>query len=133
MAQVSKGCSQCIAIKGSGDNYHRFVFLTLEFDVDKAVRMVKTLSKAAEVVNWNPDHNGIYVNRAHTAHVDPKSPGIMAKLRFKTTGELLILCIDGNHRAARAVQDGTEFSAYWLTEQESYSLLKAGKRFIQKP
>ena len=53
----------------------------------------------------------------HLKHVDPSRPGIVVR-RF---GGLVLL--DGVHRAARALQAGTEFRVYELTYEESLQCL----------
>jgi hypothetical protein len=64
---------------------------------------------------------GVHILPAHLYHLPPSpGPGIMVTL----PSGLGLPVIDGNHRAARALRDGTEFLAYLLPEAESLELLR---------
>jgi hypothetical protein len=63
----------------------------------------------------------VHIVPAHLYHLPPNpGPGIMVTLPSGLGRPL----IDGNHRAARALRDGTEFLAYLLPEAESLELLR---------
>ena len=64
---------------------------------------------------------GVDILPTRLYHLPPNlGPGIMVTL----PSELGRPLIDGNHRAARALRDGTEFLAYLLPEAESLELLR---------
>ena len=64
---------------------------------------------------------GVHILPAHLYHLPPNpGPGIMVTLPSGLGRPV----IDGNHRAARALRDGTEFLAYLLPEAESLELLR---------
>jgi len=64
---------------------------------------------------------GVHILPAHLYHLPPDpGPGIMVTLPSGLGKPV----IDGNHRAARALRDGTEFLAYLLPEGESLELLR---------
>jgi hypothetical protein len=64
---------------------------------------------------------GVHILPAHLYHLPPNpGPGIMVTLPSGLGRPL----IDGNHRAARALRDGTDFLAYLLPEAESLELLR---------
>jgi hypothetical protein len=59
---------------------------------------------------------GVHILSAHLYHLPPnQGTGIMVTLPSGLGRPV----IDGNHRAARALRDGTEFLAYLLAEAES--------------
>ncbi len=58
-----------------------------------------------------------HYEEAHLPHIDPDNPGILGQ-RF--TGPFLL---DGVHRAARCLQQGKEFQAFVLTQEETLSCL----------
>ena len=116
-------CSRCPVIGAEdipGDEY--FELRSLRFNLQIAGRlcresMLHRLAGAA-LARWL-DH--VHIDERHIDHL-PSSlgPGIMVTLPSGCGRPL----IDGNHRAARALRDGTEFLAYVLPEAETLELLR---------
>ena len=98
------------------------------FDVDQA-RLLVADGRLAIETDEDDIHSAVresVIEKAHISHVDPSIPGIIAHVRFKTLdGELLKghVLIDGHHRAARCLEEGIEFRAYLLGEDESAAIL----------
>ena len=89
------------------------------FDVEKAKQIV---SDARRPELLRPDALApllftSHFEEAHLPHVNLDSPGILGQ-RF--SGSFLL---DGVHRAARCVQQGTDFHAFLLTQEETLSCL----------
>jgi len=99
-----------------------------DFDVTRARAMVADGREPVEV-----DEESVRASLEkcsmcwpHVDHVDPRYPGIIAHVRYRTNdGEMIYghVLIDGNHRAARCLRDGLPFFAQLLTEEESQEIL----------
>ena len=89
------------------------------FDVEKAKQIVSD-GRRAELLPADalaPILAASHYEEAHLAHVNPESPGILGQ-RF--SGFFLL---DGVHRAARCLQQGKDFHAFVLTQEETLSCL----------
>ena len=89
------------------------------FDVEKAKQIVSD-GRRPELVP--ADALALFLaashyEEAHLPHVDPDSPGILGQ-RFSGT-----FLLDGVHRAARCLQQGKDFHAFVLTQEETLSCL----------
>jgi len=89
------------------------------FDVEKAKQIVAdgrrpVLVPADALV---PLLAASHYEEAHLPHVDLRSPGIQGQ-RFSGT-----FLLDGVHRAARCLQQGKDFHAFVLTQEETLSCL----------
>lgn len=116
-------CPRCPIIGAEdipGDEY--FEFRSLRFSLQAAHRL------ANNSMLHRVDHAGlaewlehVLIDRHHVDHLPAElGPGIM--LTFPSgLGRPLI---DGNHRAARALRDDTEFLVYLLPEAETLELLR---------
>lgn len=89
------------------------------FDVEKAKQIVsdgrrpELLPPGTLALLLGASH----YEEAHLAHVNPDSPGILAQ-RFN--GPFIL---DGVHRVVRCVQQGKDFHAFVLSQQETLSCL----------
>lgn len=99
-----------------------FEFRALRFDLHAARGLIKP-SMLHRV-----DHAGlaswlerVFINPRHVDHLPADlGPGIMVTFPAGLGQPL----IDGNHRAARALRDRTEFLVYLLPEPETFELLR---------
>jgi len=89
------------------------------FDVEKAKQIVSD-GRRPELVPADALAQLLaasHYEEAHLAHVDPDTPGILGQ-RFSGT-----FLLDGVHRAARCLQQGKDFHAFVLTQEETLSCL----------
>jgi len=89
------------------------------FDVEKAKQIVSD-ARRPELVPADalaPLLVASHYEEAHLPHVNLNSPGILGQ-RF--SGSFLL---DGVHRAARCLQQGKDFHAFVLTQEETLSCL----------
>jgi len=89
------------------------------FDVEKAKQIVSD-GRRVELLpagGLAPVLAASHYEEAHLAHVNPESPGIFGQ-RF--SGFFLL---DGVHRAARCLQQGKDFHAFVLTQEETLACL----------
>jgi len=116
-------CLRCPVIGAEdipGDEY--FELRSLRFNLQIARKlcrdsMLHRLDNAG-LARWL-DH--VHIDQEHIDHLPSNpGPGIMMTLPSGCGRPL----IDGNHRAARALRDGTEFLAYVLPEAKTLELLR---------
>jgi hypothetical protein len=120
--------SQCPACKASGAETFWFLRQRFIFDVDRAREITQDGRKpnllARDDVRYAVDSS--HINVAHVPHVEPRFPGIVARVRFiGKAGEIVRgdVLIDGHHRAARCLQLGRPFSVYLLDYDETDEIL----------
>lgn len=120
----STGCPHC----RSGPETYWYMKHRYLFDVDLARQLVQDGREPVEVdeasvkqsVEWTVIHP------EHVKHVNTDYPGIVTHVWYplengeRVHGHLLI---DGNHRAARCLQEGIPFFAHVLTEEESLQIV----------
>ena len=117
-------CPRCQLNTVQGDEvfYHRKD--TFKFNVDLAMQIASDGREPVEVDEESLRQSLLdcIVTQEHLPHVNLGRPGIIADVTYvfddgqQHTGHLLI---DGNHRAARSLQDGLPFYAYVLTKEET--------------
>ena len=120
----SKKCPHC----QSGPETYWYMKHRYLFDVDLAREFVQDGRKPVEVdeasVRQSVEWTVIYPE--HIKHVNTKYPGIITHVWFplqngeRVQGHLLI---DGNHRAARCLEENLPFFAHVLTEDESRQIV----------
>jgi hypothetical protein len=110
-AQRELGGAEVYELKGPGGSSL--------FDVEKAKQIVSNGRPAELLPPGTPALLlGVsHYEESHLAHVNPDSPGILGQ-RF--SGPFLL---DGVHRAARCLQQGKDFHAFVLTQEETLSCL----------
>jgi len=116
-------CSRCPVIGAEdipGDEY--FELRALRFNLQIARKLCRDFMlhrlDGVGLARWL-DH--VHIDQEHIDHLPSNlGPGIMVTLPGGCGRPL----IDGNHRAARAVRDRTEFLAYLLPETETLELLR---------
>lgn len=134
MSKARRGAKKSKAGKNScphcrqGSFTYSYLGERFKFDVDRAFKIVADGREPVEVdeesIRRALKRTRIY--KEHLEHVDLKYPGIIAHVSCVTpegdfaSGHALI---DGNHRAARALDLGVPFFAYVLTEAESEEIL----------
>lgn len=121
---ATQACPRC----KRGRETYVYMNERFEFDVDRAREIVQDGREALEIEEESVRESveASEIHEMHIAHVDPSIPGIIAHLFYRTPeGETIRahLLIDGNHRAARCLQDQRPFEAYLLTEEESEAVL----------
>jgi hypothetical protein len=99
-----------------------FEFRALRFSLQAACELIKPLMLRrvdhAGLASWL-EH--VFINPRHIDHLPAElGPGIMVTLPAGLGRPL----VDGNHRAARALRDRTEFMVYLLPEAETLELLR---------
>jgi len=138
------------SLRKNAEGNEIFEFFGLRFDVDLAERIIQSAPREARVApraflksfvdagEDEPDENGVmhiditkhYVNKEHMKTVDITKPGIVAVAINKADPKRNLgekpfsILIDGNHRAARALQENKEFKVYVLTPEESWKALE---------
>jgi hypothetical protein len=116
-------CPRC-PVLGAGDHpgVEYFQALSLSFHVPIARELCReSVLHRVERTPLKSWLTSVHILPAHLYHLPPNpGPGIMVTLPSGLGRPL----IDGNHRAARALRDGTEFLAYLLPEVESLELLR---------
>jgi hypothetical protein len=122
-----KGCSRCSRDPERGEVF-RCYRGNYTFDVDLAREYIsdgrKPVLMEADDVAYSIQRAEI--NEGHLEHVDPTLPGIVCHVFVPTTdGEIVraTRLIDGHHRAARNLRDGTDFYVYVLSQRESVKIL----------
>jgi hypothetical protein len=116
-------CPRCPVIGAEdipGEEF--FEFRALRF----SLRVARELAKPSML--HRVDHAGlaawlehVFINSQHVDHLPAQlGPGIMVTFPAGLGRPL----IDGNHRAARALRDRTEFVVYLLPEYETLELLR---------
>lgn len=117
-------CSRCPVIGAEdipGEEF--FEFRALRFNLQIARRLT-TLAMLHRVdrkglAEWL-EH--VFLDLRHIDHLPAElGPGLMVTLPAGLGRPL----IDGNHRAARSLRDGTEFVVYLLPEAETLELLRS--------
>jgi glutamate-1-semialdehyde 2,1-aminomutase len=123
-AVAIKECRRC---KRGKETYH-YLDRSYEFDVDKARAFVQDGREPVELedesVRASVAHSDI--DEEHISHVNTTYPGIITHLFYRTEDGAEVqahLLIDGNHRAARCLQENRPFFAYVLSEEESRSIV----------
>jgi hypothetical protein len=115
-------CPRCPIIGAEdipGDEFYELLWL--RFDIQVALE----LSRGHDLHRVEPEVlkrwlENTKIHHAHVDHVPPNAgPGIM--VTFPAGCGMPI--IDGNHRAARALRDGTDFLVTVLNEEETLALL----------
>jgi len=89
------------------------------FDVEKAKQIISD-GRRAELLpaaGLAPFLAASHYEEAHLPHVNPDSPGIFGQ-RFSG-----LFLLDGVHRAARCLQQGKDFHAFVLTQEETLACL----------
>ncbi len=117
------GCPLCPVI-GSGPREAGQVYrlLSLKFSISIA----EAMSRRHELIRVEPSAlqewlRHVKIDEQHIGHIPPHvQHGIMVTLPSGLGRPL----IDGNHRAARALRDGTYFFAAVLNEKETRELLR---------
>jgi hypothetical protein len=116
-------CSRCPIIGAEdvpGDEYYEL--RSLRF----SIRIARELSRGHDLMLVEPRSirrwlRTAYVDQEHVDHIPANTgPGIMVTLP-NGTGQPII---DGNHRAARSLRDGTDFFVVLLNEAETLTLLQ---------
>ena len=110
-SQRQMGGAEIYELKGPGGSS--------VFDVEKAAQMA---SDGRRPVLVPADALALFLaashyEEMHLPHVDPDSPGILGQ-RFSGT-----FLLDGVHRAARCLQQGKDFYAFVLTQEETLACL----------
>ena len=116
-------CPRCPVIGAediAGEEF--FEFRALRFNLQFARELAKPSMlhrvDRAGLATWL-EH--VFINSRHVDHLPAElGPGIMVTFPSGLGRPL----IDGNHRAARALRDGTEFLVYLLSEAETLELLR---------
>ncbi|MEK6257637.1 MAG: hypothetical protein AABP62_03370 [Planctomycetota bacterium] len=127
-------CARCQLNAEDGGEvfYHRKK--TFKFDVDLAIQIVSDGREPVEVDDDSLRNTLLKteVDERHLPHVNIGRPGIIANVTYRLDDGRTVtahVLIDGNHRAARCLQEGRPFSVYLLTEEETTrTLLRAPKR-----
>jgi hypothetical protein len=117
------GCLRCPLIENENTPEEEYYeLLSLRFNL----RIVRELSRGHDSVRvermaleeWLKE---VRIDGEHLRHIPlDLGPGIMATLPSGCGMPL----IDGNHRAARALRDGSEFFVFVLSERETLELLR---------
>jgi hypothetical protein len=116
-------CPRCPVIGAediAGEEY--FDFRSLRFNLQIARKLCHpAMLHRVDPIGLKRLLKRVHVDPAHVDHL-PRNlgPGIMATF----PSGLGLPLIDGNHRAARSLRDGTEFVAYLLPEAETHELLR---------
>lgn len=116
-------CPRCPVLGAEdipGEEY--FEILSLRF----SIRVAKEMARRLEPVRIEPDAlqrwlSNVRIDEHHVGHVPAGTGhGVMVTLP-SGCGQPLI---DGNHRAARSLRDGSEFRAVILSERQTLELLR---------
>lgn len=117
-------CPRCPIIGAEdipGEEFFEFRSLRFNLQIARKLATPAMLHRVdpAGLASWL-EH--VYIDRRHIDHLPAElSPGLM--VTFPTgLGRPLI---DGNHRAARALRDGTEFVVHLLPEAETLTLVRS--------
>ncbi len=117
------GCPLCPVIGTNPNKADRVCrLLSLQFSVSVA----EVMSRSDDLIRVEPNAlrewlRHVNIDERHIDHIPPHlQNGIMVTL----PSGLGMPLIDGNHRAARALRDGTEFFAAVLNEKETRKLLR---------
>ncbi len=117
-------CARCQLNAEDGGEvfYHRKK--TYKFDVDLAIQIVSDGREPVEVDDDSLRNTLLKteVDEQHLPHVNIGRPGIIANVTYHLDDGRTVtahVLIDGNHRAARSLQEGRPFSVYLLTEDET--------------
>ena len=120
----SSECARCQLNAEDGGEvfYHRKK--SFKFDVDLAIQIVSDGREPVEVDDESLRTTLLKneVDELHLPHVNIGRPGIIANVTYHLDDGRTVtahLLIDGNHRAARSLQEGRPFSVYLLTEEET--------------
>ncbi len=115
-------CSRCPVV--GDDRQHRecYQFLTLRFDIAIARKLIRSsMLHRVDPTGLAKWLECTHIVEQHLFHLPERlSPGLMVTLP-NGCGRLVI---DGNHRAARALRRGEEFTAFLLPERETRKLLR---------
>jgi len=120
--QPPSRCSRCPVVGDDRQPAEWYQFVTLRFDIAIARKLIRpgmlhrvdptALAKWLECT---------HIMEQHIEHLpEHLDPGLMVTLP-NGCGRLLL---DGNHRAARALRRGQEFTAFLLPERQTRKLLR---------
>ena len=117
------GCPLCPVIGSKPDQADQvYRFLSLQFSISIA----EVMSRNHDLIRVEPSAlqewlRHVKIDERHLDHIPPdRQHGIMVTLPNGLGRPL----IDGNHRAARTLRDGTHFFAAVLNERETLRLLR---------
>ena len=117
------GCPFCPVIGSKPDQADQvYRFLSLQFSISIA----EVMSRNHDLIRVEPSAlqewlRHVKIDERHIDHIPPdRQHGIMVTLPNGLGRPL----IDGNHRAARTLRDGTHFFAAVLNERETLRLLR---------
>lgn len=116
------GCSRCPVIGAEEiprDEFYQLLSLRFNIRIARELSQGHDLFRVApaDLIRWLED---VRINSIHLDHIPLNSgPGIMVTLPHNLGMPL----IDGNHRAARSLRDGSVFIVRILTEDETLQLL----------
>jgi len=123
VSESTANCSRCRRQR----EFFYYMHDTYKFDVDLAWDLIGPDCRPVEV---DEESVRVSVERSivdpeHLAHVDTQYPGLIAHVQFHDDGAVVQghLLIDGNHRAARCLQEGKPFYAYVLSEEQSAAII----------
>jgi hypothetical protein len=127
MSETQENRADCPHCRRGPETYwymkHRYLF-----DVDLARQLVQDGREPVEVDEASVKQSVAWtvIYPEHIRHVNTKYPGIITHVWFPLeSGERVHghLLIDGNHRAARCLEEGIPFFAHVLTEEESLQIV----------
>lgn len=116
-------CSRCPVIGAEdipGEEFFEFRAVRFNLQIARRLTAPSMLHRVDRkgLAEWL-EH--VVLNPRHVDHLPAElGPGLMVTLPAGLGTPL----IDGNHRAARALRDGTEFVVYLLPEAETLELLR---------
>lgn len=122
-AERLNDCPRCPRVGSEIDEEPEYYqLLSLRFDIRIARSLARdhtpVLTDKSGLQRWL---SHVAIDQAHVGHLPARlRPGIMVTLPSGVGMPL----IDGNHSAARALRDGTDFYVYILSETETRELLR---------
>jgi hypothetical protein len=128
-------CPRCQLKTHEGDEVFRHRKGTFKFDVDLAIQITSDGRDPVEV-----DEDSLrktllksVVHEEHLPHVRLGRPGIIAHVQYPLDNGQTVtahLLIDGNHRAARSLNEGLPFFVYLLNEEETARIVMRAPKIV---
>jgi hypothetical protein len=121
-------------------HFQRFVYEvpnvgTLEYSITCAQAAIDRGAIEATVLMTEEQMRDVVakneIDHARLDDVDPAVPGIGAPIVWE--GAIIYILIDGSHRCARALRDGTPFRVHLLTDQAAADCLVRGVAALLPP
>lgn len=115
-----QACPHC----KEGPQCYRMLYNQYKFDVDLALSIVADGRETFELDEEDLRHavEWAEIHPQHLDHVDMRYPGIIAHYWYTESDDTVLhghVLIDGHHRAAKALAQGSVFRVVVLSEEES--------------